>query len=395
MPYDCAREVCATFCHDIAPALIPIFGPTFPSDCIPPGSRDFERWSIKQSTIRSATIQSEAFRRHYTALAFESERSFTSSIKVAIRSSPMCDMNPATDRGRRLRIGRKYRELEKHHDPDIASLSSEAGGRHVRYTPPTPASAASQSPHRNWVPISHQEHNMLLHHMVDSKEKSSSKYYQQPQNDSSSQSHYSPSIMHVANPYLSAIPRSTNFLDMGMGVINSASQSPSNTSINSLTADRTNPGSSSRFHSLKRRFVDEEDAAYDAEGSSIDGASTKLSSYTNSEKEFELNARLASPSFASIGGLPTGSGASANTQEGLNDCEQNAAETLLQLSFRDRVVCEDRSGCESILDSPLKLLNNSMCAVTTPGSLSVGIATVAAKDQYCKKQKHRHHQSAV
>src|SRR5690242_2351548 len=35
MPFSCARAICATFCHEIAGALIPLFGPRFPFDCIP------------------------------------------------------------------------------------------------------------------------------------------------------------------------------------------------------------------------------------------------------------------------------------------------------------------------------------------------------------------------
>lgn len=36
MPYRCAKAVCATFCYHIAGALIPLFGESFPSECIPP-----------------------------------------------------------------------------------------------------------------------------------------------------------------------------------------------------------------------------------------------------------------------------------------------------------------------------------------------------------------------
>lgn len=34
MPFSCAKAVCATFCHKIAGALIPLFGPRFPSECV-------------------------------------------------------------------------------------------------------------------------------------------------------------------------------------------------------------------------------------------------------------------------------------------------------------------------------------------------------------------------
>lgn len=35
MPFRCAKAVCATFCYEIAGALIPLFGPEFPMECIP------------------------------------------------------------------------------------------------------------------------------------------------------------------------------------------------------------------------------------------------------------------------------------------------------------------------------------------------------------------------
>uniref|UniRef100_A0A0B7JH82 HTH APSES-type domain-containing protein n=1 Tax=Bionectria ochroleuca TaxID=29856 RepID=A0A0B7JH82_BIOOC len=48
VPYQCARAVCATFCYPIAGALIPIFGPTFPDDCIRPGTTLFGRMVIDE-----------------------------------------------------------------------------------------------------------------------------------------------------------------------------------------------------------------------------------------------------------------------------------------------------------------------------------------------------------
>lgn len=56
MPYRCARAVCATFCHDIAGALIPLFGPSFPSECTPPDSPCFGEMIIeKQLVLQAAT----------------------------------------------------------------------------------------------------------------------------------------------------------------------------------------------------------------------------------------------------------------------------------------------------------------------------------------------------
>lgn len=54
MPYQCARAACATFCYPIAGALIPIFGPSFPQECIRPDSPRFGRMIIDEHLIREA-----------------------------------------------------------------------------------------------------------------------------------------------------------------------------------------------------------------------------------------------------------------------------------------------------------------------------------------------------
>ncbi|KAG5933499.1 hypothetical protein E4U60_004431 [Claviceps pazoutovae] len=54
MPFHCARALCATFCHKISGALIPIFGPDFPSDCTLPESPRFGNMIISQRLIAEA-----------------------------------------------------------------------------------------------------------------------------------------------------------------------------------------------------------------------------------------------------------------------------------------------------------------------------------------------------
>lgn len=68
MPYQCARAVCATFCHHIAGALIPIFGPDFPSICIPPGAPDHARMIIDPATISQSTREADYHRRVYSSM---------------------------------------------------------------------------------------------------------------------------------------------------------------------------------------------------------------------------------------------------------------------------------------------------------------------------------------
>lgn len=62
MPYSCAKAVCATFCYHIAGALIPIFGPDFPSECLPPDSQNFGRMVIESVLVAEATRDMEVMR---------------------------------------------------------------------------------------------------------------------------------------------------------------------------------------------------------------------------------------------------------------------------------------------------------------------------------------------
>ncbi|KFY31140.1 hypothetical protein V493_01367 [Pseudogymnoascus sp. VKM F-4281 (FW-2241)] len=62
MPYPCAMALCATFCANIAGALIPIFGPTFPSQCTPNESPLCGRMVIDPSVIIRGTKEAIAFR---------------------------------------------------------------------------------------------------------------------------------------------------------------------------------------------------------------------------------------------------------------------------------------------------------------------------------------------
>ncbi|KAK1978517.1 apses transcription factor Xbp1 [Colletotrichum cereale] len=63
MPYECAKAVCATFCYNIAGALMPIFGPSFPSSCIPPGSPDYQRMVIDHRIVRDAIRDADLSRK--------------------------------------------------------------------------------------------------------------------------------------------------------------------------------------------------------------------------------------------------------------------------------------------------------------------------------------------
>ncbi|KAK4174938.1 hypothetical protein QBC36DRAFT_312465 [Triangularia setosa] len=57
MPYSCAKAVCATFCHQIAGALIPIFGPSFLSECIREGMPGYKHMVIDPEIIAKARLE--------------------------------------------------------------------------------------------------------------------------------------------------------------------------------------------------------------------------------------------------------------------------------------------------------------------------------------------------
>lgn len=54
MPFSCAKAVCATFCHKIAGALIPLFGPRFPLECIPEKAVGHGRMVIDPAIVARA-----------------------------------------------------------------------------------------------------------------------------------------------------------------------------------------------------------------------------------------------------------------------------------------------------------------------------------------------------
>ncbi|KAK3307524.1 uncharacterized protein B0T15DRAFT_502015 [Chaetomium strumarium] len=60
MPYSCAKAVCATFCAKIAGALIPLFGPRFPYECIPEGAPGYDRMLISQDIVNRARREAAA-----------------------------------------------------------------------------------------------------------------------------------------------------------------------------------------------------------------------------------------------------------------------------------------------------------------------------------------------
>ncbi|KAK4157352.1 hypothetical protein C8A00DRAFT_29780 [Chaetomidium leptoderma] len=60
MPFACAKAICATFCHKIAGALIPLFGPRFPYECIPEKAPGHGRMIINPEIVARAKSDATA-----------------------------------------------------------------------------------------------------------------------------------------------------------------------------------------------------------------------------------------------------------------------------------------------------------------------------------------------
>ncbi|KAL7899442.1 hypothetical protein HDV63DRAFT_416884 [Trichoderma sp. SZMC 28014] len=88
MPYHCARAVCATFCHKIAGALIPIFGPSFPSDCLPSPliSTHCRGMVISQQIILKATEEAKKYRQEQNSGRIKAVGELNSSHRVENRT---------------------------------------------------------------------------------------------------------------------------------------------------------------------------------------------------------------------------------------------------------------------------------------------------------------------
>ncbi|KAH8167043.1 hypothetical protein CIB48_g1188 [Xylaria polymorpha] len=69
MPYQCAKAVCATFCHNISGAMIPIFGPDFPALCTQVDAPEYSRMVIDPAIVIRSTREAEYYRHLYSNTA--------------------------------------------------------------------------------------------------------------------------------------------------------------------------------------------------------------------------------------------------------------------------------------------------------------------------------------
>ncbi|KAK0375530.1 APSES transcription factor Xbp1 [Colletotrichum limetticola] len=183
MPYECAKAVCATFCYNIAGALIPIFGPSFPSMCVPPGSPEYQRMVIDHRIVEDAIKDADRSRKvQHRALP-----------PMTLGHMPNIErrrMRPLRD-DRRLRLNTTrlmspYSDNDgeggTHSCPDSASSNASDGVGYSYGYHQTPA-RHSQPPTSGWVAANRPEPYRLADEIYRT--------------------------AHTPHPYLSAVPRFT------------------------------------------------------------------------------------------------------------------------------------------------------------------------------------------
>ena len=191
MPFSCALAVCATFCSHISAALIPIFGPAFPSQCVPLEAPEHGRMIIERTLIVAATEQAEAFRQHYSSFTPKSTPRTSYSPQYS-DNHEVRGMTPPV-LGRRLRLKRAFgnNPYGTPTETDRETNGSEtSSGDGYFCSPGTPASMSSAS-HR-WA------HNAVSH-MANA-----------------SINILPPQTLEGPNPWLSAVPRSTGLSEVNV-----------------------------------------------------------------------------------------------------------------------------------------------------------------------------------
>ncbi|KAI0013094.1 hypothetical protein F4779DRAFT_476315 [Xylariaceae sp. FL0662B] len=155
MPYQCARAVCATFCHNIAGALIPIFGPDFPPMCTPAEAPEYSRMIIDPAIVVQATREAEQFRRLYSNMVTSASGSISPKRDRRVFRSPYDDSRHHP----RHRIRKTYiapgcdSPYATDTDGDVSPVTERSNMGHDRYLySPTPPSIPALRPNGGWTP---------------------------------------------------------------------------------------------------------------------------------------------------------------------------------------------------------------------------------------------------
>lgn len=221
MPYNCAFAVCTTFCARIAPALIPIFGPSFPSHCVDPEAPEHGRMIIDPALVQAATDQAEKYRIQYSSItprstpreSYSPAQSLSShnSLSSHLPSSAMRTRYTPPSLDRRLRLKRAFGSESPYGPPidtDFDNTSETSSGDGYFCSPPTPSSMASQlwSQHAARNVISHSA-NSLINIAVGGPK-------------------LPLGTTPLPSPWLSAIPRSTGLSELDIKIGNTSTSPP-------------------------------------------------------------------------------------------------------------------------------------------------------------------------
>jgi hypothetical protein len=198
MPYTAALAVCATFCSSIAGALIPLFGPSFPSLCVPEEAPEYKRMIIDPAIVVQATAEAESYRVRSAMMTPKSNRDSYSPEHRSLGPVSMRATPPPNNLERRLRLKRTFGGDSPYGTPtdtDADGNASETSSGDGYYcSPVTPVSANSLHIPQTW-----RSNNML-----------------------SQATNSSVNILHPLkpapgpDPLLSAIPRSSCMINVRM-----------------------------------------------------------------------------------------------------------------------------------------------------------------------------------
>lgn len=221
MPYQCAKAVCATFCHHIAGALIPIFGPDFPAQCIPPNAPDYGRMVIEPAIIVQSNREAELFRRMHTNTVTSASRTSSKGDRKTFRNTydesqhhprerirrPFIDrdspygtdtddeISPATNRTTSHRLD--YTSIPPVATPRLQSSWTSANMPSSHYEMPTPSPWLSAVPRFTSTPSYHPDHSLRSH----SRSHHSSYFHPQSSPRHHHYQHHHQNLQHTHAPY--------------------------------------------------------------------------------------------------------------------------------------------------------------------------------------------------
>jgi hypothetical protein len=151
MPYSCALAVCATFCAHISGAFIPIFGPTFPSQCVATSHQSYGTMIIEPSIIASATAEAESFRQKYSTASPGSRvmKLGSASPRELLRDVEHLGLHSPANLSHRLRLKRTFTNASMYTTDAENSDTSLSSGDRYPCSPVTPTSSYNG---HGWTP---------------------------------------------------------------------------------------------------------------------------------------------------------------------------------------------------------------------------------------------------